>query len=370
MPRTWSSDLQTIFEAYKLRHTLDLYLADDSVLHLSRGRVIREIDEENVEYENYIRSVDDLSSSLENSVDRISIKCQNVNSELGFNIASDLRLLDYATADYGKVYQSVRNPALIEDIPQMFRGVLANAEADEQNFNIELIVDYESLGLILASRGLSLKCAWLYKNGVECQSASVADSCALTRKACKRNSYEFGFGGWEDFALPVNSAPGSGTGGGGIGGCFTGDTLVLTPDGEIPISEMANRKREGKNSIYSFDKKTGEVELDRIEACWAQEMTGFFTLTFGNAEINVSAAHPFFTNLNQFTRADNFKLGQTTRKFDYFTRLWFDSQLRNIKWNSDKTETVYNLKVKNNATYFANGFAVSNAKDGNEIILV
>lgn len=367
MPRDWSTDFQTIFEAYKLRHTLDLYLADDSALHLSRGSVVREIDEEEVEYLKYIRSVDDLSSSLEQTVDRITIKCQNVNSILGFNIASNLRLLDYATADYGKVYQSLRNPALIEDIPQMFRGVLANAEADEQFFNVELIIDYESLGLIIASRGLAPKCPWWFKNGLECQSASVSDSCAKTRKACKKNLYEFGFGGWEDFEEPTNSAPGSGTGGGGIGSCFTGDTLIWTPQGSIPIGEIPARLKRGEKSCFSFNPKTGEVEEDEIVKVFRHEVTGYFTFDFEHSSLNVTPEHRLFTALDTFVVADKFKRSDTVRAF---IETWFDSPLKRIKWHSDKQTVVWNLHIRKNQTYFANECGVHNNKDGGEIILV
>lgn len=153
MPRDWSTDLQEIHQAYKRRDTLDLYLADNTVLHLSRGHVERDLGEKVgiVVYDNWIRSVEDLRSSIEQSIDRITIKCQNVDSQLGFKLASDLRLLDFAVADYGKIYQSLTNPALIEDIPQVLRGVLSNAEVDEQNFKVELIVDYDSMGRIIAA---------------------------------------------------------------------------------------------------------------------------------------------------------------------------------------------------------------------------
>lgn len=369
MPRTWDTDFQNIFEAYKLRHTLDLYLADDSILHLSRGRVVRTIDDEEVEYQNYIRSVEDLTFSLTDSIDRISIKCQNVNSELGFNLAANLRLLDFALADYGKIYQSVRNPELIQDIPQMFRGVLANGEADEKNFNFELIVDYAALGNIIASRWLSFRCLWTYKNGIECNSASVSDTCAHTRKACKKNLYEFGFGGFEDFDEPVSSAPGTGTGGGGIGGpCFTGDTLIWTPKGSIPIGEMENRIKRGEKSVFSFDPHTGEIIEDEITEVLKHEVAGYFTFDFEHASLNVTREHRLFTGNGDFVSADMFRRNDTVRSF---IDSWFDSKLKKIRWHSDKKTTVYNLHVRQNHTYFANECGVHNAKGGgNEIILV
>ncbi len=370
MPRDWSEDLQEIHQAYKRRDTLDVYLANDEILRLSRGAVSREIDEETVVYDNWIRSVDDLRSSTEQSIDRIRIKCQNVNSELGFNLAADLRLLDYAVADYGKIYQSSRNLSLIEDIPQVFRGVLANAEVDEQNFEVELIVDYESMGAILASRGLSPKCWWTYQNGVECTASSAEPACPKNRAACfKRHdgdgNDEAEFGGWEFFEEETNSAPGSGgNGGGGIGTCFTSDTLVWTPSGLIPIGEMKERVRKGNRSVYSFDALTGEISEDEIEAVWEHQTNGYFTFDFEHTSLNVTPEHKLFVALNEFKKTDKFRRNETIRAF---VGTWFDSKLKRIKWHSDKQETVWNLRVKKNRTYFANECAVSNSKDPNEI---
>lgn len=361
MPRTESEDLTTIFEAYKRRDTLDIYLADETVLRLSRGAVIREIDGEDVEYQNYIRSVGDLNSSFEKSIDRIEIIGQNVNSELGFTLASDLRLLDYAVCDYGKSYQSIRNPLLIEDIPQVFRGVLADAVADEQFFSFELIVDYESLGNIIASRGLSPKCGWTYKNGMECTSASASASCTRTRRHCTKNGVQHEFGGWEFFDEPTSLLPGSG---GNIGGgsCFTGETLIWTPKGSIPIGEMAKRMDK---SIYSFNEKTGEIIEDEIVKVFRHKVTGYFTFDFEHASLNVTPEHRLFTAHGDFKAADNFRRGETVKAF---IETWFNSKLKKIRWHSDKKATVWNLHVRKNQTYFANECGVHNAKNGEIIV--
>ncbi len=367
MPRDWSTDLQEIHEAYKRRDTLDVYLADETILRLSRGRVIRRIDEVDIEYQNYIRSVGDLSSSFEKSIDRIEIVGQNVNSELGFNLASDLRLLDYAVCDYGKSYQSLRNSALLEDIPQIFPGVLADAEADEEFFKFDLIVDYESLGNIIASRGLSPKCAWTYKNGIECTSGSSSLTCMHTRRHCTKNGVQHEFGGSEFFEEPTSLLPGEGgnSGGGSGGNCFTGETLIRTPKGLIPIGEMAERIKRDK-SIYSFDEKTGEIIEDELVKVFRHEVTGYFTFDFEHASLNVTPEHRLFTALSTFTAADKFKINDTIRAF---VENWFDSKLIRIKWHSDKTIDVFNLHVRHNHTYFANNCAVHNRKD-EEIILI
>jgi hypothetical protein len=358
MPREFSTTLQQIFAAYKRRDTLDIYLNDETVLHLSRGSVTRSIGETDVTYQNWIRSVDDLRGSIEASIDRITVTCQNVNSELGFDLASDMRLLDYALADYGKQYQSIRNPALIEDIPQVFRGVLANAETDEQNITFELIVDYESLGSIVASRALSPRCWWTYKGGTECHSTSEAEDCPQTRKACARRGVEHEFGGWEAFIEPTNSPPGGGgnDGGGiGTGTCFTLDTPVWTPEGALPIGELKVGQR-----IISFDPETGVIDCeDEITKVLDHEAAGFYTFEFEHGEINVTPEHRLFRANNIFVLADMFKIGDTVRAN---TGQWFDSRLKRIRWNSDQKVPVRNLHVRHNRTYFANRCGAHNAK--------
>lgn len=359
MGRDWSANLQEIHQAYQRRDTLDIYLNDGTVKRLSRGAVTRG---GNV-YLNYIRSIGDLESSIESSVDRINLRCQNVNSILGFDLASELRLLDYALADYGKIYQSTRNVALIDDDLQAFRGVMANAEADEENFGVELIVDYESLGAILASRGLSPRCSSQYKNGIECTSTSVLTSCPKDRAACKLRGKEWEHLGFEFFEEPVSTPPGTGSGGGGIGGeedpCFLGHTNVWTPDGEIPISEIQARLNEGKNSVFSFDFNSGKIITDEIEKVWKHETTGYFDFEFDHTTLNPTFNHKFLQDFGNWKIADNFALTNTTKAF---TQDWFDSRLNKIKWNSDEKVTVWNLKVKKNRTYFANRCAVSNRK--------
>lgn len=357
MGRDWSVDLQEIHKAYTRRDTVNLYLNDGTVKRLSRGAVTRS----GSIYLNYIRSVGDMESSIERSVDRINIRCQNVNSILGFDLASSLRLLDYALADYGKIYQSTRNLALIDDDPQVFRGVMANAEADEQDFSFELIVDYESLGAILASRGLTARCFAQYKNGIECTSTSLLPDCSKDREACKLRGKEWEFLGWEFFEEPVSTAPGTGTGGIGDGEdpCFLGHTLIWTPDGEIPICELQARLNEGKNSIYSFDFNTGEIIVDEIEKVWTHETTGYFDFHFDHTIINPTFHHKFLEDFGKWKIADNFARTDTTK---VFTRDWFNSTLNKIKWNSDAKVIVHNLKVKKNRTYFANRCAVSNRK--------
>lgn len=352
--REWAGDLQTILQSYRRRDWLDLYLADDSVLNLSRGAVNRN----SIVYDNWIASVEELNCSIESSVDRITIHCQNVNSLLGFNVASNLRLLDYAIGKYGKIYQSVRNPSLSEDLDS-FNGVLANAEVNEKRISFEFVVDYESLGSLVSNRGLSPRCWWTYKNGIECTSTSLLPTCPKTRAACIKRGAEKDFGGWEFFEEPTSDLP-SGGGNQNPGPCFTGETFIWTPDGDVPIGEIRERFERGKKSVYSFNPLTGEIIEDEIVEVFEHTAKHFFTFDFEHAAVNVTPEHPFLVDWGEFKAADKFKRGKDTTKI--YDREWSNSKLKRIKQNSDRHETVWNFHVKNNCTYFANQCAVHNSK--------
>ena len=166
MPREQSATLTSIFAAgsYSRRETLDLYLANGAILRLSRGAVERTAaGGQAIVYRDCIRQIGELNSSIEKPIDRITVRCQNVDSVLGLNLASGSRLLDYAFADYGKIYQSNANPALVEDIPRVFPGVVAGANVSRASIEFDLIVDYEALWRTVSARSMSPKCDAVYK---------------------------------------------------------------------------------------------------------------------------------------------------------------------------------------------------------------
>ena len=350
--REQSETLTEIFAAYQRRDWLDLYKSDESVLHLARGRVVRN----SILYDNYIASVEELNSSIDTGVDRITINCQNVNSLLGFNLASNLRLLDYAVASYGKIYQSVRNPNLEQD-SEAFRCVLANAEVDETRVGFELIADYDSIGAIIAARNLNPLSAWRASNGIEVTATgSVANP--KTGADFIRNGKEWEFGGWEFFEEPTSDLPGAGGNDDiGIGAqpnpnYFLGENPIWTPSGEIPFAEAAQKfERDGRLKHYSFDPKTGDVCEDDVDEFYVHETIGYFDFHFDDGVIiNPTEEHPFFVDLNRFVRANDLYRTATVKAATTQKKM-FDSKIAKIKWNSDKPVTVYNLKSRRFPTY-------------------
>ncbi|MEZ5421857.1 MAG: Hint domain-containing protein [Pyrinomonadaceae bacterium] len=352
MPRTWDTDLQTIFQAYKRRDKLVINRNDGTTLSLSRGNIAG--------CSNWIRSVSDMTGTIDQSVDRVSFDCQNVSSDMGFDLASNLRLLDYSLAEYSKQYQSLRNPALIQD-KTMFRGVVANAEADEEHFGIDLIVDYESSGSIIASRGLGPLCWWVYKNGIECTSASGEMTCPRTRNGCIKRGVEHQFGGWEFFQNPTTTPPR--TPGGGILPCFTLDTRVWLLTGDIPIGMLPLGKLREPIPCVSFDPATGDVCYDdEIIEVWEHDADGYFSFRYAGSStrLNVTPEHNLWDrNNSKFKPADQWKIGDKAWRYSDKSE---SPSLKQIRWNSDATVRVRNLTTRKNHTYFANRIAVSNSK--------
>jgi hypothetical protein len=205
---------------------------------------------------------------------------------------------------------------------------------------------------------LSPRCWWTYKGGTECHSTSGETTCPQTRSACTKRGVEYEFGGWEAFIEPVSSPPGGGgNDGGGIGDgtCFTLDTPVWTPDGEVPIGEL-----EAGGRVVSFDEISGVIDCeDVITEVLDHESGGYYTFEFEHGAINVTPEHRLFRANNIFVLADMFRVGETVRAF---TGAWTDSKLLRIRWNSDEKVKVRNLHVRKNRTYFANRCGVHNAK--------
>ena len=362
MPQPQSPTLSAIFASgsYNRRDTLDLYLADGTIKSLSRGAVTRNVDGAPRVYQDYIRAVGDFVKT-EKEIDRLSITMLNINSELGLLAASDLRLFDYAVADYGRIYQSNINPALVEDFPQVFRSVIASAAITEAALVLSLITDFESLPPTVASRGLKEKCIWGYKQGPECTSTSNQLTCSKTLFACRKRLRPYQFSGWEFFEEPTDSAPGSGGNSGGIiVGCFSLETQIRLVSGSAAIGSLPLGKLREPIPVYSFNPRTDEIEIDLITEVGEYERTGFYTLEFEHGTLQVTGEHPLYRGLNQFCQVNNWRLNDAAQ---FEINGWKSSRLLSMKWHGGEKITVRNFNVKKNHTYFANGCAVHNLKD-------
>ena len=72
---------------------------------------------------------------------------------------------------------------------------------------------------------------------------------------------------------------------------FSDDTLVVTEDGEVPISEI-----EVGDTVIGFDEETYETGSYTVSHTWEHEDDTIVTLTIDGEVIETTPWHPFYTD--------------------------------------------------------------------------
>jgi superfamily II DNA or RNA helicase len=141
--------------------------------------------------------------------------------------------------------------------------------------------------------------------------------------------------------------------------CFTGDTLI---DG-IPIKDI----RKG-DLVSSYNHKTNTIEKKEVVTLFRKEYHGdWYNIKVNGKEIVCTSNHPFYTKKYGYISAD--KIYQEVidgvcynditfilnYKEGYFVTLDSINRLSDYK-----DRIVYNIEVKDNNNYFANGVLVHN----------
>jgi predicted phage tail protein len=146
----------------------------------------------------------------------------------------------------------------------------------------------------------------------------------------------------------------AGAGGGG-GGCFTGDTLVSTPEGQVRIDEL----KEG-NEVISFDDK-GNTHVAKVLKVHVHENEQVYRYGFwGDEYVDATPNHWVLNQYNAFVAIGS--LGFDDCLIDVM------GHLRPIMSREELgTFTVYNLTVERRHTFIANNIRVHNAGIGQRI---
>ena len=144
-------------------------------------------------------------------------------------------------------------------------------------------------------------------------------------------------------------------GSGGGGGCFTGDTLVSTPSGQVRIDEL----KEG-SLVVSFDDKgnTYEAKVLKVHVHEGEKVYryGFW----GGEYVDATPNHWVLNQYNAFVAIGS--LGFDDCLIDAM------GHLRPMTSRNDLgTATVYNLTVERQHTFIANNIRVHNAGLGQRI---
>lgn len=362
MPRTISEDLQSILDAktHGIDWTLDITMPGPISLQLATSS----LSTGKGDYTNDLERISEIRQTLESPVDRVQVQIQNKDMAIGLHLANNRPAWKRAEAIIGRFYTSA-DGELAEWI-EMFRGAVQQPLATDLQVSFDLVPDTISKGLIVSNRTLGLPCGFRFKDPQTCAYSGLAADCNHHLKSsggCDGRDNSEHFGGTESRYDPDSTVPGTGnnSGGGGddtgigLGTCFTLDTPIWTPSGEVPIGEI-----EAGMKIVSFDEYTGVIDLeDEVEEVFEHETEWYITFEVGKRTVNVTPEHRFFRGEGRWAAAGTFRIGETLR---VFTGEWADPSLDAITRHSPGAIRVRNLRVKKNQTYFANRCGVHNAK--------
>ncbi len=148
--------------------------------------------------------------------------------------------------------------------------------------------------------------------------------------------------------LPVFSRAG--------GGCFLPDTFILKSDGSsVKISQL----KKGDN-LLSFDRK-GNLKTSKVLSIIKLEADEYFEIKTKNISVYATKEHPFYTGNGVFKIVESLKIGDEIYIFN--GKEFSTEKIEAIKKIKNKID-VYNLKVSQPNTFFANYVAVHNKGGG------
>lgn len=137
------------------------------------------------------------------------------------------------------------------------------------------------------------------------------------------------------------------------GGCFVGDTNILTPKGEVPVSQL-----KSGDSIISLNTTTKQKEVSQINNVSVYKDSYYLI----NGTTKVTSTHPFYVIGDgefHIVEVKDLKVGDKLFTDNNQTTLINSIEVQNTP------ALVYNLEdVSPNNTYFANDLLVHNKGGG------
>jgi RHS repeat-associated protein len=122
--------------------------------------------------------------------------------------------------------------------------------------------------------------------------------------------------------------------------CFAEGTLVSTPNGEVPIEQIAVG-----DQVYSYDEETGEEHPAEVVALHHRDVTELWLLQVGGETIETTDEHPFYVVGQGWTRAKDLREGDVLIATSG-NRLPLEKVDR-----VEQTARVYNFEVRDLHTY-------------------
>jgi len=156
--------------------------------------------------------------------------------------------------------------------------------------------------------------------------------------------------------------------------CVTGDTLVMTPRGELPITSL-----KLKDTVLSYDTETKEVKTTWIKMRVATLRPSHFKLEIGDSTLGITGDHPIYTQkgwaiIDDLAKANSYRddglnLARISTGDQVFSMLdsanCYERELKSMT-EINQSGPVYTISVDNLSTpnFFANGSLVHNTHDG------
>lgn len=134
-----------------------------------------------------------------------------------------------------------------------------------------------------------------------------------------------------------------------LSSCFTGDTLVTTPNGEVEIKDI-----KVGDEVYARDSKNGESVHAKVTETLDPRESDIIDVYVGDRLISTTPSQPFLSDKDEFVNVEDMVVGETfLQPYGVVTKLV----------QRDKKEKVYDIKISNGDCYFANGFIVKAASN-------
>ncbi|MCA9940053.1 MAG: hypothetical protein KC418_15540 [Anaerolineales bacterium] len=122
---------------------------------------------------------------------------------------------------------------------------------------------------------------------------------------------------------------------------FSGDTMVVTEDGLVAISEV-----ESWDKVLAYNEETGEIGYYPVVAVWEHLDPIIVTLTIDGEEIETTPEHPFYTAAGNWLPAAHLHIGDEIR-----TAAWGTGTVEAIHF-AVAPQPMYNFTVATAHTYF------------------
>ena len=135
--------------------------------------------------------------------------------------------------------------------------------------------------------------------------------------------------------------------------CVTGDTLILTDKGNIPIKDLVDKEVNVWNG-YEWSKVIPKV---------TGHNQPIIRIAFSNGSyVDCTPYHKFVLKDGTRVEAKNLQISDKLATYTYYNKLYEEVEVTSIK-NKDMTDTVYCMNEPINHTFIANGVITGNCSE-------